>query len=168
MIGGQWQGITGPTILKLDQVGGPIWSKTIHPSSPAVFHYLEVSRQGNILILGDTTINDSTDVWLIVADSSGNPVNCFSSSLNFFPNKKSDLSVISISPNPGDGIFTVFFREAIFPYSITILDINGRIVYNSKYHEAQALIDLRMDSPGIYFVQVQTENGSFTQKLIKQ
>ena len=75
-----------------------------------------------------------------------------------FSNKKG----VSISPNPVRDALNISGESG----KLTIVDINGRIVNASLHNEFSSISFSNMNS-GIYFVSIENEKGSFTQKIIK-
>ncbi|HEY6144447.1 MAG TPA: T9SS type A sorting domain-containing protein [Flavobacterium sp.] len=67
---------------------------------------------------------------------------------------------VSVSPNPTSGIVTINSTVAV--KAITVYDANGKQVSASKTNT----VDLSNQAKGIYFAQVQTENGSTTKKIV--
>lgn len=70
------------------------------------------------------------------------------------------LDSVSVSPNPTSGLVTVNSTIAI--KGITVYDAAGKQVSASKTNT----VDLSNQAKGIYLVQVQTENGSTTKKVV--
>lgn len=67
---------------------------------------------------------------------------------------------VSVSPNPTSGLVTVNSTSAV--QAITVYDAAGKQVSASKTNT----VDLSNQAKGIYLVQVQTENGSTTKKVV--
>jgi hypothetical protein len=85
--------------------------------------------------------------------------------------------IFSIYPNPSNGKFTLnskITNGEISPLeSVTICNVLGEIVFQSKINSQTTTIDLSDKASGIYFVNVwvstpsgKTEKESFTQKII--
>jgi len=68
---------------------------------------------------------------------------------------------VSVSPNPTSGIVTV--NSASEVKAITVFDCNGRQVLSANN---TTTVDLSSQAKGVYMVQVQTENGSTTKKVV--
>lgn len=67
---------------------------------------------------------------------------------------------VSVSPNPTSGLVSVNSTSAV--KAITVYDAAGKKVSSSKTNT----VDLSHQEKGIYLVQVQTENGSTTKKVV--
>ena len=80
-----------------------------------------------------------------------------------------DLSenIISIYPNPSNGIFTIN-NEQLTINNLTITDITGKTIKQFTIFNSQFTINLNNQPDGIYFLNIETENGSFVKKLIIQ
>lgn len=74
---------------------------------------------------------------------------------------------IFISPNPVESILTVksnLFKE----YSVSIVDLLGRVVYKSESDQITHSCDLSSLHGGIYLVNVSIDNKIITKKIVKQ
>lgn len=67
---------------------------------------------------------------------------------------------ISVYPNPTKGLVSVDSASAV--KSITVYDTTGKQVSASKTNS----VDLSNQAKGVYLVQVQTENGSTSKKIV--
>lgn len=75
--------------------------------------------------------------------------------------------VISIFPNPTNNLVNVSGIENA--QTITLMDVTGKIVYTNNNLSTDVLtIDLSNASNGLYFMQVKTDNGTDTYKIVKQ
>lgn len=70
---------------------------------------------------------------------------------------------IGIYPNPNNGKFHINAINA----DVTIIDMKGRII-RSLHIDNQEMIDLNMEDKGIYIMQINSEKGNETHKLIIQ
>ncbi len=85
--------------------------------------------------------------------------------------KLNGLSGISVSPNPAKGkIFLSFDKPIISKATISLMNLNGQVLSLNEINSQQRnfVIDLGEFTPGVYFLKVATEEGSFVEKLIKQ
>ncbi|MEY3100662.1 MAG: hypothetical protein RIS63_1566 [Bacteroidota bacterium] len=82
-------------------------------------------------------------------------------------------SEISIYPNPGAGLTTVELSGPINgSATLKLLDLTGRILYHEDMqataHFAESFIDMRSYPSGTYLIQIETGNGTYSQKYIRQ
>jgi hypothetical protein len=69
-----------------------------------------------------------------------------------------------IYPNPSIGIFSIKSSENIS--AIEIVNLVGEKIYQSAINSTKSEIDLSKQPNGIYFLQLKTEQGVATKKLI--
>jgi Secretion system C-terminal sorting domain len=67
---------------------------------------------------------------------------------------------VSVSPNPTSGVVNVNSTSAV--KAITVFDTTGKQVATSKTNT----VDLSSQAKGVYLVNVQTENGATTKKVV--
>jgi len=75
-------------------------------------------------------------------------------------------TAINIFPNPTKGIFTVALATITKNNTITVNDMLGRVVVNQKLSAMSTVIDLTGNNKGVYFVNIQTDNGVIVRKII--
>lgn len=76
---------------------------------------------------------------------------------------------IAVFPNPSSGIFNIQSHQSIENVTISIADMNGRIVYQSKSENLNGKqLDLNNLQTGIYILSIKNNTFSHSQKLIKQ
>jgi hypothetical protein len=76
-------------------------------------------------------------------------------------------SSLTLHPNPNNGQFRLFYSNANREsYHIIITDALGQNVYDQISNEENLSIDLSAQSPGIYFVTVQTSYETQVKKVI--
>ena len=76
----------------------------------------------------------------------------------------SELEGFSIYPNPNYGVFNIKTTSEIT--NIKITDISGKIVYKNQLNQNINLIDLSNHKAGIYFIEVSSNKGISTKKII--
>jgi hypothetical protein len=79
-------------------------------------------------------------------------------------NENANPGGVSVFPNPTSGIFNLRvmkFENA----NVRIFDAIGKEVFNTRMNDTQTLIDLSNQSNGLYFVQVEGRDFSYTQKV---
>lgn len=77
-------------------------------------------------------------------------------------------NTISTYPNPTKSILNIQSKSSID--NITVFDINGRLLRSKSLSNFQTEYQLNVSdlSQGIYFVKIQTDLGTLTQKIIKE
>lgn len=73
---------------------------------------------------------------------------------------------ISIYPNPTASVIYIDADSTI--QAITVYDIKGRSIQYKENDTNEANIDLTAFTNGMYFMVIQTDEGSFTKKIIKK
>ncbi|MES2836019.1 MAG: choice-of-anchor tandem repeat GloVer-containing protein [Bacteroidota bacterium] len=71
---------------------------------------------------------------------------------------------VSIYPNPSNGIFTIVSAEKI--RDVVIVNVLGETIYSSQINTSKTEIDLSNQPEGVYFINLKTENGNATKKII--
>lgn len=70
---------------------------------------------------------------------------------------------VGIYPNPNNGRFEIRAMDA----NVIIIDMKGSVI--REFHvNNQKMVDLSMENKGIYFIEIQSEQGNETHKLIVQ
>jgi len=72
---------------------------------------------------------------------------------------------IKVYPNPSTGIFNISIQEDA---SVEVHDMLGKVIYTNKVKSGNSTIDISNYQSGMYLLQVETENGSVTKKIIKE
>ena len=88
---------------------------------------------------------------------------------NTLANEEFLQSKFSLYPNPNKGTFTIEMKDMSNSYSIEVFDVTGQIIYENNYPQSSSLVqvvDLNKPSSGIYFVNIKTDQGLVTKKLI--
>lgn len=75
----------------------------------------------------------------------------------------------SVSPNPTTGLINVTNNEGINVNEITVTDLNGRVVKTSKFDNVSNIsINISDLSAGIYMMNIKSEAGTATKKVVKE
>ena len=74
-------------------------------------------------------------------------------------------NVFSLYPNPADDKIHIKLKEGITAQTIMIYDALGRMIQKSEFVET---IDISSFQNGILFLQITTNQGTQTKKLIKR
>ena len=97
------------------------------------------------------------------------------SSSVFNGGEPTDLSVIEkedgkiiLYPNPTSDNLNIYIENADDYDMIKIVNINGELVYEQLVSESLNRVSTANFAKGIYFVQIYSENGIVTEKIVKQ
>jgi len=81
----------------------------------------------------------------------------------------------TIYPNPTDGRLTLTLYDGegssdkkIVNYQLSIINLLGEIVYQSEIRNPKSEINLKEVPKGLYFLQLQTADGIYYKKLLKE
>ncbi len=77
------------------------------------------------------------------------------------------LQQISIVPNPTSGNITINSPK-IKVNSVIVFDIRGRKLMEKKYTDTQYNLNISALQSAIYFLKINTSEGTFTKRIIKQ
>ena len=77
-----------------------------------------------------------------------------------------DVGITSVFPNPVTDLLHVLSETDLI--SIAIIDLNGKTLLRTPWPAAQSAIDIGKISSGMYIVEIQTEQGTGFQRIIKK
>ncbi len=136
-------------------------------------------NQGNLTTITDSSVIQLTSPTAMTYSPASNVNNaativgyggiantlCFAVGIN----EVTTNNLFFLSPNPSEGNFIISFEGTIMNGNIEILNVLGESVFTENiFNVSKKEINVKNISLGIYFVKVQTENGSVTKKIIKQ
>lgn len=81
--------------------------------------------------------------------------------------KDNDLNNISIYPNPTNNIVYVNLTNIENLETITLRDVTGRIIAQNGNPNGTVQFDLSNEANGVYFINIESENGFVTKKVVK-
>ncbi|MBP6512631.1 MAG: choice-of-anchor J domain-containing protein [Bacteroidia bacterium] len=73
--------------------------------------------------------------------------------------------ILSVYPNPSTGIFQMQVKKDI---QVSIYTMDGRMIQNHRLNPGSQLLNLENESSGIYMMQINTADGQYRMKLIKE
>lgn len=79
--------------------------------------------------------------------------------------ERTKTSGLNIYPNPARDIITI--DNIGDECTIKIMDLDGRITYSQSYHISLVIIPVSSLANGMYILQVESANGRFLEKFIK-
>lgn len=117
-------------------------------------------------ISGLNTVDIGTNEWQ-EADRmlTGFLKNLCISNTGTLANENFEANQTKIFPNPTNGIITIESQETI--NQIELFDLNGRKIYSDYQEKNTSIINLDMFSPGIYLLQIATNKGIETKRIMK-
>ncbi len=133
------------------------------------FHWETVevmNGAGNSIQQTDYTFIDGHPLFsnafyrLLQTDYNGNAVMIKTVSIENCHNEKKSFDIY---PNPTTGFIQLDMKPDLF-ISISVFDLQGSVIFYSTTFVSS--FDLKDGTAGIYFVQLQSKNGFFTQKMI--
>ena len=86
-------------------------------------------------------------------------------------NEKFLQNDFNLYPNPSKGSFTIQFKDLMNSFSVEVFDVTGKTVYENEYDQSANLVQMiNLDNPtsGVYFVNIKSDKGIVTKKLIIQ
>jgi len=102
-------------------------------------------------------------IYLDITNSLGDVATFWASTLS---SESFEANKFSIYPNPVNNNLNIQSENRDIQI-IEIYNLNGKLVLQHKYNLNEA-IDVSSLAKGLYLLKVQTENGSFTKKLVKE
>lgn len=133
-------------------------------SSPALS---QDPAAGTQVGLGDTVIT------ITAVDDAGNDVTCtFTVTVNELLGLDDNAfsNLIALYPNPTSGELTLLNTSDEVLNSITITDVNGRIIQTIKLNGATSQTNFSIETlaQGMYFVRIDAENSSTIKQIVKR
>ncbi len=92
----------------------------------------------------------------------------------FKPNVLGNTSFLtsnfSFYPNPNNGTFNLQFKEVVSDFNVEIFDVTGKVVYINEFYQNSDLVkEIKIQdviSKGVYFMNIKTNEGLVTKKII--
>jgi hypothetical protein len=83
--------------------------------------------------------------------------------------KEEAALAVSVFPNPGTGSYTLRDKKQnLIGSTLTVMNVLGEVVLSKQISEESTMFDLTEYSSGIYFVNVNSVDGTLSQKIIKK
>lgn len=157
-------------------LGNGTWNDIASLQNETYRYLLEVEfelLQTAGLSTGSTFPLGTTTNTYVATDVAGNSSNCeFTVTVDNTSSTENQLLVnsISLSPNPSNNWVTISNESNIAIKNIQVFDIYGRMVLVVDQNQVNdhPAIDISELLTGIYLMEIQTERGSITKKLLKQ
>ena len=116
-------------------------------------------------VIGIRCCNTSAATILI-----DNFVTRFSATDTLLQNDTFDVATtnFSVSPNPANDFVTISNSENISVNSISMTDLNGRVVKQNSYSNvSEVQVNISDLASGVYMMNIKSDKGSVTKKIIK-
>ncbi len=88
---------------------------------------------------------------------------------NVLANDSFSQNDFSIYPNPNKGSFNIQFKDLINNFSVEVFDVTGKTIYENQFDQSANLVQvitLENASSGVYFVNIKSDKGIVTKKLV--
>ncbi|NEN25222.1 T9SS type A sorting domain-containing protein [Cryomorpha ignava] len=83
-------------------------------------------------------------------------------------NEPDQINTLTVYPNPITEIVYIAFEKSITNATLSISDVNGKLIYTTKVHNtANASIDFKA-APGVYFLNIKSKDGQKTVQIVKE
>ena len=153
-------GSTDAWIVKISNTGNLLWQKTLGGTTNEQANAVQITSGGCFILTGYTNSNDG--------DISGNHggTDTWVSKLN--PELSTDsftLQELELIPNPANNLLQLKIPNQIEINQITITDLTGKIVIQTKN---TSLINVQSLSNGIYFIEAISDKEMFVAKFVKE
>ena len=128
----------------------------------------EVTYTFNYTIPSSSDIENMHAVVVLIDQSTNQVVNVASAFLNSVGINTINTIETSIYPNPTSDIINVKLNGVSENYTISIIDINGKIVLQKKFDASinNAAISIKGLNKGNYFINISNNTQSTTQKIV--
>lgn len=73
--------------------------------------------------------------------------------------------ILSVYPNPSSGIFQMQVKKDI---QLSVYSLDGRLIQNQRLNPGSQLLSLENEASGMYIMQINTAEGQYRMKLIKE
>jgi hypothetical protein len=73
-----------------------------------------------------------------------------------------------IYPNPTSNFLNVIMKDGGNKNQVQVTNTIGQEVFSKQFNEGAFSVDMEGFNNGLYFVRITNENGSYTQRILKQ
>ena len=147
-------------ITKLNAYGDSLWTKDFGDSTGSIGYFVRQTNDKGYILVGES---GAGDVYLVKTDSTGNAILSInelgsqSFSFNAYPNPATTTLNLTISNEEGIK-------------NVRIYNLLGECLLHQQLttNNQQVTLDVSSYAKGVYFVEVQTEEGIMRKKIIKE
>jgi hypothetical protein len=131
------------------------------PSDMKIRFMCDASGNSDDVFIDNIRISAATqtdpDTYLVVVPSDN---------LNFVSIEESEFAEYSIYPNPANSFVTI--SAEVENAEILIYNIYGKLVLETEMNNTQLMIDIEGLESGMYIINIISQEGTYTEKLIKR
>ena len=147
-------------IVKIDGVGNIKWEQNYGSMDSELLRSFIQTNDDGFLMGGYKFINEGIDGWVVKIKES----EVVSEIPTLYGAEQNQT--LKITPNPNTGKFTIDNQNKTIK-TIKIYDVIGALLQEQKANSPQINIEINAIS-GIYFLSIETEEGTFVEKIIIQ
>ena len=154
-------------ILKLDALGNFIWAKQIGGAGDDGGQSITIDASGNIFTTGyfNGTVDFDTGISTFNLSSVGEmDIFIHKLSQNAVGINENLVRLFNIYPNPAKDVITI--SELPIGAELSILDINGKIMFSTSVNSNQLTINTEDFTNGLYLIHLNHSGATSTKKLI--
>jgi len=162
-------------VAKYDSSGNSLWAVQAGGSMNDIANGVSFDSSGNVYVTGSFTSKYSYfgNSSVLNSDTITNPYEVFVAKLlnqSVGITEENNSSLVSIYPNPSNGIYNVFINlpEKDLPDAVEIYNVLGERILSQPCKPGRQYIDLGSASSAIYFMRIQTSSGLIVKKIIKE
>ena len=111
-------------------------------------------------------LDNDGDLDILSASSDDNKIAWYENLGNTTNVNEQEKNTFKVYPNPTTGIINMYLPER--QSNIAIYDITGKLLITENMTGKENKLNISLISKGIYIIQVQTNKGVFTKKIIKE
>lgn len=151
-------------MYKFSTQGDSIWGRHFPTPFPDFYPYggtlygVDVLSSGSIVAGGTANDTQYNYCWIVKMTNDGcmDTLFCQITSITDMPHETHDFSILAY-PNPAHDFLNLSFSEIAQPARLRLFDLHGRMVHQQVLppFSEQMVIDTRLFSPGIYFIEIQ-------------
>ena len=142
-------------------------------SNEEIAYDAKITLDNGVIIVctGERMDASPSNIYLIKMDSSIAWPHPFSNSISYQNDyttldEKNNNVLINVYPNPANSILHIKSNFELNPSTIRITTIKGKTVVSKNSDFSSNTIDVSTLSPGIYFIQIKTDNNIITKKFV--
>ena len=150
-------------IIKLNSSGDTLWTRHFGGAGHEHCYAVKQTSDGGFITVGHTkSWSPTTEIFLVKFYVAPTSVSVSEMAL---------INSINVYPNPSDGLVRMNFNEDFSSIpEITIYNSSGQIIYSEKTNSINnyKTFDLSVQAPGVYFINIRSNNQVSTKTIVLQ